>query len=678
MKYIKIFLASSITELDTERLQLSDFIRTLNDSYVRCGIYFELIICEDVSNALRTEGKQQYLNNMISDSQFFYVLFGKSLGKYTLEEFHIALEQFRHAGAPKIYTYFRQLPGDTPPAQAIKDFMTRLDKELGHYYSFFTNIDSIKLNILLELTRDENVGGAVELVNGYATVNGYSVLSAENIPFYQRNEYLQSIVKARKELEESYEELVELLAYKPDNPMLKKMLEENSQKRNALLEQQHKLENEILIFYSGISHKRQLGQHMNWREQKAIELIDCGDYEGAKLILRDKQWDAELAQAEAITENMQDVIISYISGKRTLIQAISTTGINRKTEAEIIAIYEHITALAERHFVEMYVMYEYASFLMHHNMHTQAIKLSQRLDCFYSFKQITDGACADNKYLLACMLYKTNDLAGAEKQHREALAIRAGLEKSPAALAKYAASCNQLGYLLFRMGRLAEANELYQKAIEVLEQAVRAEPKYRQNLALVLNNSAILKQKEHSLELAADLFRQSLVIRRELAADEKTSSLGFLAMGCLNYAKVLTEANKPAEAMPYYSEAIGLYAQLCTRDTKFKIDHAIAQYYLATALEATDPAAALALHLEVLEQREALAETNREALKTDIAKSYFSIGRLMYPTDAQKAQTYLEDARLLWNELYEKAPARHREDYLRVKSFLDSIHADNT
>ena len=84
------------------------------------------------------------------------------------------------------------------------------------------------------------------------------------------------------------------------------------------------------------------------------------------------------------------------------------------------------------------------------------------------------------------------------------------------------------------------------------------------------------------------------------------------------------------------------------------------------------------MHLEVLEQREALAETNREALKTDIAKSYFSIGRLMYPTDAQKAQAYLEDARLLWNELYEKAPARHREDYLRVKSFLDSFHADNT
>lgn len=40
MKYIKIFLASSIVELEAERLKLSDFIRALNDNYVPPGVLF--------------------------------------------------------------------------------------------------------------------------------------------------------------------------------------------------------------------------------------------------------------------------------------------------------------------------------------------------------------------------------------------------------------------------------------------------------------------------------------------------------------------------------------------------------------------------------------------------------------------------------------------------------------
>ncbi len=40
MKYIKLFIASSVVEFAQERLALSDFIRTLNDIY----------ICQDTVN----------------------------------------------------------------------------------------------------------------------------------------------------------------------------------------------------------------------------------------------------------------------------------------------------------------------------------------------------------------------------------------------------------------------------------------------------------------------------------------------------------------------------------------------------------------------------------------------------------------------------------------------------
>lgn len=159
MKYIKLFIASSIIEFAQERASLSDFIRSLNDIYVPRGIYFQLTICEDLSNAVAKDRKQAEYNQTIRESQYFYILFGRGSDRaddaiYTIEEFDTALDQFRKAGAPKIYTYFRQLPEGESASKNVRDFMNRLDQEIGHYYSTFGNVDTIKLNMLLELTRD--------------------------------------------------------------------------------------------------------------------------------------------------------------------------------------------------------------------------------------------------------------------------------------------------------------------------------------------------------------------------------------------------------------------------------------------------------------------------------------------------------------------------------------------
>ena len=141
------------------------------------------------------------------------------------------------------------------------------------------------------------------------------------------------------------------------------MIEENAQKRSQLQEQQHRIERELLKFYSSITEKRQLGTPVNWREKLAIELIDRGDYEGAKAILRDKSWAQEVAAAETMIDYHQQNILEYISGKRTLIQAICATGITAESITEIISCYEDIVSLAKKHHVEMCILYEYADFL---------------------------------------------------------------------------------------------------------------------------------------------------------------------------------------------------------------------------------------------------------------------------------------------------------------------------
>ena len=58
MKKIKIFLASSIEDLEEDRLRVGDFFRQLNDVYLDSGVQFKLIKCEDYDNAIAAAGKQ--------------------------------------------------------------------------------------------------------------------------------------------------------------------------------------------------------------------------------------------------------------------------------------------------------------------------------------------------------------------------------------------------------------------------------------------------------------------------------------------------------------------------------------------------------------------------------------------------------------------------------------------
>ena len=77
MKYIKIFLASSLSEFKEDRRELGDYIRKLNNVYCKRGIYFELVVCEDISDSLAEERKQEEYNAEIRDCQYFYIIFGK-------------------------------------------------------------------------------------------------------------------------------------------------------------------------------------------------------------------------------------------------------------------------------------------------------------------------------------------------------------------------------------------------------------------------------------------------------------------------------------------------------------------------------------------------------------------------------------------------------------------------
>lgn len=635
MKYIKLFIASSIVEFAQERASLSDFIRSLNDIYVPRGIYFQLTICEDFSNAVAKDRKQAEYNQTIREAQYFYILFGRGSDRaddaiYTIEEFDTALNQFRKAGAPKIYTYFRQLPEGESASKNIRDFMNRLDQEIGHYYSTFGNVDTIKLNMLLELTRDQTVGGTVKVEDGMASLDGNKMFSVADIPLYSKNETVQKLLAQKAQLEDEMSKLALEYANSPDGDAMQRLLA-NSEQRNKIAEQLHTLEMDVLQLFRQSTEKRQLGQSLNWRERDALQMIDMGNYEAARTLLEDQTWKKEIRQAEEIIEIKKDAILEYISGQKTLIDTYKAEGNTAENARKIIAVYEDITALATKHQIEPDVLYEYASFLSGQCQYQKSLEIAQRLEHWYALEPDTSAVQRATLSNLMGLDYSAqNDFAAAEEQYQEALKIYRDLsEKSPDVyLPALAMSCNNLALPLFNNRAFEEAEELFREALKIHHSLSEKNPDaYLSNLATNYDNLANLLHAVGSFEDSENMFREALKIRRELAEKNPDVYLPSLATNYNNLAALLydTGSFKKAES----------------------------------------------LHREALKIRRQLAEKNPDAYLPDLATSYNNLAALLHTFGSFKeAEKLYREAFEILRELAKKTPKAYLS---KLKNLCDKF-----
>ena len=515
LKVIKIFFASSTTEFAHDRQELKAFIGAINDIYLQRGIYLRFDICEYVSNAVADKRKQDEYNQLIRDSQFFYVILGKKVGEYTAEEFEIALDSFKKKQTPKIYTYFKQLP-DKEIEQSVLDLKKRLE-DLEHFYTYFSHFDTIKLNILLELTRADDVNVSVSLEEGMLKLEGQSMLSMKNIPIYSKNEAVQRLLKEKEELEGEFATLTKMAASMHDDPTYIRMQLKNSEKRNAITEQLHTLETDILGLCRLANEKRSMAQHLNWREKKALSFIDEGNYEAAKNLLRDRTWKQEVANAEETVDLAMEPIREYISGQKTLIDTIKTGGITEDSAEEIEAIYEEIIALCEKYNIMLTTLYDFADFLEGQNKYTKAVGIAERLKHYYDspnaqVSMLEKGGLLN---LLGILYYRLHRFPKGDTAYREALKIsrRLAADNSAAFMPCVAETCNNLAILLKNQNSPVEAEKLYREALDIRRNLAKANPDaFMPDVAMTCNNLAILLYGKQNFTESRALFEEALDI----------------------------------------------------------------------------------------------------------------------------------------------------------------------
>ena len=667
MKYIKLFIASSIIEFAQERASLSDFIRSLNDIYVPRGIYFQLTICEDLSNAVAKDRKQAEYNQTIRESQYFYILFGRGSDRaddaiYTIEEFDTALDQFRKAGAPKIYTYFRQLPEGESASKNIRDFMNRLDQEIGHYYSTFGNVDTIKLNMLLELTRDQTVGGTVKVEDGMASLDGHKMFSVADIPLYSKNETVQKLLAQKAQLEDEMSKLALEYAKNPAGDAMQRLLA-NSEQRNKIAEKLHTLEMDVLQLFRQSTEKRQLGQSLNWRERDALQMIDTGNYEAARTLLEDQTWKKEIRQAEEIIEIKKDAILEYISGQKTLIDTYKAEGNTAENARKVIAVYEDITALAAKHHMEPDVLYDYASFLYNQRQYQKSLEIAQRLEHWYALEPDTSAVRRAKLYNLIGLDHSAqNDFLTAKKAYQEVLKIYRDLagKDSDVYQLNLANSCNNLAILFFDIGSFKEAEKLYREALKIhRDLAEKSSDAYLPYLANSCNNLATLLRNTGSFKEAEKLYREALKIHRDLAEKSSDAYLPYLANSCNNLADLLCNTGSFKEAEELCREALKICSDLAEKNSDAYLPYlARSCNNLADLLCNTGFfKESEELYREALKIYRSLAEKNPDAYLPDLALSCSNLASLLQDVHSFKeAEKLHREALKIRRDLAEKNP----------------------
>ena len=243
MKKIKIFIGSSVDkkEFEIEREKLGSFINGLNREYIKRGIFVDLYDCETVSNKMRSEGSQKQHDDYIkneADATFF--MFFKKAGEFTLHELQVARDALVNKNRPDIFTYFKVVGDDIEQTDEIKKAVDVIANSYGHYFSKFTDADTIKLAMLQYIVEKLNDGSSVTINDATVYVNNTKIdgISIDNIFAYQNNTEYKKLQQDIDDLTVSIDKAIENKQF--DN--IESLTVQKEEKEKLLA----KLENDIL------------------------------------------------------------------------------------------------------------------------------------------------------------------------------------------------------------------------------------------------------------------------------------------------------------------------------------------------------------------------------------------------------------------------------------------------
>lgn len=680
MKIIKIFLASSIEELSTDRLEIGDFFSQLHQIYSDLNVQLKLIKCEDYDNAIAKDGKQTQLDREIRDSELCFFLFFRKVGSYTRHEFEIALESFRNTEKPKIVTYFKYVNTVDEVTEEIRTFMHMLDSDLHHYYNTYNHIDTIKLGILMQIKLLKLDFGDLEIVDGALKLNGKVIAGTENIPMLSGNGELSALTEKKRTLQKKLTEC--RIAYL-DDPS-----EENesaffdaSAKLNAVSKELSAIEKNTLELISTVAEITGSGKVVTYRQREALKYYNLGDYQNAERVLADSERENELTRAELRANSAKAEIEGYIEEDMLWIKAEIARGVTANSSKRIIEKYKKALDLIAKYDLTPYVLFDYASFLYNQNDFSEAIMVAESLKWHYSNpNRIVPPEKLGNLYNFLGMLYYDEErYEDSEREYLAALDIRKKLAMQDPYLYEQDLSMtyNNLGLLFSAVDKIAEAEEAYLTALGLrVRMAERNAEKYEQDLGRSLNNLGVFYSRIKRYEDSEAAHIKAFNIRKRLAEKYPEAFLPALARSYNNIGELYCKTNRYDESEKAHLSALEIRKKLASQNPEANESDLASSYNNLGGLYAKmkRSEAAEAAYLAALEIRKKLASKNSGASESRLAVGYNNLAMLYMDTkEYDRAKVAFNAELKILLKLKEKYKVGYDARIKETNSFLELL-----
>ena len=665
MKKIKIFIGSSVDkkEFEIEREKLGSFINGLNREYIKQGIFVDLYDCETVSNKMKAEGSQKQHDDYIeneADATFF--MFFKKAGEFTLHELQVARDALVNKNRPDIFTYFKVVGDDIEQTNEIKKAVDIIANSYGHYFSKFTDADTIKLAMLQYIVEKLNDGSSVTINDGTVYVNNTKIdgISIDNIFAYQNNTEYKKLQQDIDDLTVSIDKAIENKQF--DNIESLTLQKEEKEKLLA------KLENDILNMIMNMQ-KELKKSNADPICVRAYQLLEMGKIKEAQAlfpidVLKAKSKNL-LLKNEALQYENQNLVENAKMRIEALTLDVSNTDRFKMIEDTYEAVLENAFLCNEHVFI-----YDYANFLDDQNMSQKAYKIAKRLEGLYllngdKFEKF-EVARLYNRLGIICGHLSLYDEQ--EDYYLKAIKITEDLVKTnPERFNPYLAdSYNNAGLFYSDQGEPSKAEDYYLKSIEIRESLAKLDSKRSDpSLAKIYNNAGIFYSNQGEPSKAEDYYLKAIEIIESLSKINPERFNPDLAGSYNNAGNFYSDQGEPKKAEEYYLKAIEIYEALVENNPeRFNPDLAVS-YNSAGAFydDQGEPKKVEEYYLKAIGIREGLVKTNPERFNPDSAESYNNAG-IFYDNQGEpnKAEDYFLKAIKIREDLVKTNPERFNPD----------------
>ena len=562
-KIITFFLASSINDLEYDRLAVGDFVNQLNNIYEGSGVFIKLFKCESdtLDHSIRLEGSQASLDELIRNSDMCFVIFWHKVGEVTFHELKIALEANQLRNRPKIVVYFKKTAEGESPSDEIKEVMRIIDDELLHYHREYAHIDSLKLGIITQLQVHGFVNADISVKDNQIMYANNRLMTVDRIPLFADNAEYTVLLEQYTNAVERCEMLQAAYAADNSNYKLYRELGKAVKERDRLKSDLDELTENILDIGNSIVSMTLNGKTISDNIRRAIKCFDAGDYDGVLEALDPMDIEKSVAELDEIEHNVTSERIAIVEEYRMRILAL-------KAQARWSEVHDaYVKAIAQvenRPQMPKTVMYEYASFLFQQTQFLKCIDVCLLLDKDEDAGQRRRGQIEN---LCGLAYYKLGRYTEAHERLSRSMQIRKTLADGNKSLClEYAESCTNLAKVYYCLDRHTDAEALYNEALCIYRSSDNSDDMRIKTVDINMWLADLYYQTNRHRE-AEELFAEALgeCIRLE---DTQPSYAKYVADLSARLAHINCAILSHRQADRYFVEALKLRSRLLRNGKK--------------------------------------------------------------------------------------------------------------